>query len=310
MLWISIAATLIALIVAGITVGLTRRWLSNARFLIEPPSYRVRLNDRLFASRYGLLTAHPPEDIVLKKKAAIVTMGPKTFYYLDSDQVRDLHDQVGEVQPREIETQESDSGLIGGSINLKFVQPKAEKSSSQSTKKRYELQLTSVSMYNRVEEVFFEDGHVTFGIEDFDYDESGIEEFQSVCKYMEEQFNFPIPEDLQDKFKLQKAQEAAAEKVRALSALSGYAAVQAEFTVQTLGEKFCELSLDHPVNSTLQGGGKVVKIVLNGSMTCLQPAGSAAFSVGNSVKLTTVGKIVRWEDSSDLRLIINPIAIY
>ena len=321
--WFSVAVAgvaLVAAVAAMWVVSRTRfaesRWVETfseggARRVVymgrhqpgsAPPGYYARL----LAGTEG----DSKPTVGQRKKEAIGGMGPKTFYYLDATQVKDLYLQVSEeIQPRQIETKESRRTEGGIRARLKFVEPRLEKAKILQTKKTYEIEQTAVTMYNAVEKYLFEFGDVSFGVEDFDYDDSAIGDFRSMCMRMKERFNFEIPVDLQNKFVWDKMRGTAIETISSLSKVSGYVAVQGEFKVTSINEEGCVLRREHPCNELLGPEDMRASLEVACDRDSMTSAGASVLASGSSAKITSVGKVVRW-DSERSALVINAIAIY
>ncbi len=245
------------------------------------------------------------------KKAVITKLGLKTFYHLDAAQVQDLYPQISKVlAPIRIEIQETADTLRKGEIDTKIVKGTHGKKESTETKRVYETaDLTPEMMYNEVENYLFTCGEVAFGIEDFEYDESPISEFHSMCEQMESKFNFPLPDNLQKRYVSHKMRSYALDRVKAISCTGGYVAVQGEFRVTSAIEPSCNLELEHPLNTHLSNTDPRIRIALVYSKSCLKPLGLLTFTEGKSITITCVGKVIRW-DKERGALEINPIAIY
>lgn len=244
------------------------------------------------------------------KRDAITRMGPKTFYYLDATQVNDLYIQVvQEPEAKEIETEESQSTGKGIKGVLLWAEPKYEKVKSLKIKKRYAREVTPVTMYNRVEEYLLSKGDVSFAIEDFEYDDSSLHEFYSMCSQMKDNFDFTIPDELQKNFISDKTRGFALNAVEGISKTSGYIAVQAEFMISPPTTDCNILDFKHPVNEYLNADDIEIHLQIACDSNSLTPAGKTTFTMGNSAKITAIGKVVRW-DSVCGTLVINPIAIY
>lgn len=245
-----------------------------------------------------------------EKKRTIQKMGPKTFYYLDDSQVKDLYSQVSsELLPTQIETQDFQQSDKGLSASLKIIEPKYDKIKSAQTKKTYDLERNIPQMYNNVEGYLFEEEKVTFGLEEFDYDESYIEEFRSNCERMKSKFSFNVPDDLQNNFISDKIHGFVKERIKEISETSGYVVIQAEFSVSSVTDNLRVLTFDHPLNVHLSEEEPKVSFDIRCNQDSLLPSGLNTFMMGTSVKITCFGKVVRWE-ISEARLTINPIAIY
>ena len=258
-----------------------------------------------------LVEARPGKKALpVRKKKAIQKMGPKTFYYLDVTHVKDLYSQAfQELEPKRIETQESQESQKGIKADLKLIQPRYETGRGIQTKKTYEPEQTPAVMYNNVEEYLIAKAEVTFGIEDFEYDESPVNEFRSMCSQMKSKFDFNVPEELQAKFLSDKLRGFALERVRTIASSSGYVALQAEFTVSSISGNSRVLVLPHSLNSRLSEGDAKVSIAVVCDEASLLPSGASTFTEKSSVKITCFGKVVRWDESKRC-LTINPISIY
>jgi len=245
-----------------------------------------------------------------KKREAFKQTGPRTFYYIDEVQVQDLYDQISEeVEPQTIETEEEQQSQAGVSANLKILSPKYDRGKKTHTKKTFEVKHTPAVMYSKIEEYLIEKGMITFGIEDFTYDESSIKEFSSMCDQMKNKFNFAVPVDLQNHFINDKKRGYAIERSKEVSNTSGLIAVQAEFTVIDEKENSRILSFAHPLNQFLGSEDKPLSIEITCACDHLSPSGSHTFVSNSSVKVSCLGKLIRWDDKKH-GLSINPIAIF
>jgi hypothetical protein len=273
-----------------------------------PPNYHLLRDERILFRRHRL--PGMAADRSLDKRETIAKSGPKTFYYLDETQVRDLYPQVfREPEPKQIEKEERGTSTHGAKAKLKFLEGKLEGQTEERTRTRYEPEITPAIMYNRVEEYFFETPDVSFEVEEFQHDTDSIEAFRSMCRMMEDKFHFPVPSDLQQKFISDRMRTLALAAIDTLSSTSGYVVLQAEFSVSTASTEECILRLPHPLNEYLGTADTKAHIDIFCNPTFLTPAGKAAFTAGSSVKIACLGKVIRW-DSERFALVINPIAIY
>ncbi len=258
----------------------------------------------------GLGAVASKKKVTAAKKQSIQRAGPKTFYYLDSRQVQDLHSQAfQELEPKEVQTRESRHKAKGIIAKLNPFGAKYETGEATETEKLYEIEQTPAVMYNKVEKYLIQQGDVSFGLEDFEYNESAIGEFTTMCERMSSKFGFDVPEDLQRKFVSDRIRGFALDRVNEVSDASGYVAVQGEFTVSSVTNDSRVLTLNHPLNAYLSQEDPQVSIQLACDSGSLLPAGASAFTQANSVKITGFGKVVSW-DKSAASLVINPIAIY
>ncbi|MCJ7792143.1 MAG: hypothetical protein MUP49_07050 [Dehalococcoidia bacterium] len=262
-----------------------------------------RLEDTLAAQA-------PRVSIADKKKEAIQKMGPKTFYYLDESQVKDLYLQViQEPELKRIQTRETKE--VKGGITGKFpmVEPKYERGKAQEVTKDYDVEQVPAMRYNKVEQFFFDKGKVIFGLDEFEFDKSSIDDFESICDQMRSKFNLDIPDDLYATFIVDKMREFALEYIKKLASSSGYIALQSEFLVIDIADNDCILSRVHPLNLHLQPEDKEVRIQICCARNLLTPSGIATFKKDKSVKITSLGKVVSWNDEDKI-LEVSPIAIY
>jgi hypothetical protein len=150
---------------------------------------------------------------------------------------------------------------------------------------------------------------VIFGLDEFEFDKSSIDDFESVCNQMKSKFNLDIPDDMYATFFVDKMREFALEYIKKLASSSGYIALQSEFLVVDIADNDCILSRVHPLNQHLRPEDKEVKIQIGCSRSFLTPSGIATFKKGKSVKITSLGKVVSWDDKDKI-LEVSPIAIY
>ena len=259
-----------------------------------------------------ILSKLEPErvSVAQKKKEAIQKIGPKTFYYIDKDQIEDLYPQVNqELEPKRIETRESKETKKGVVANLRVIKPKYERGRAEETTKIYETKQTLSMMYNRVEQYLLEKGRMTFGVEEFEFEKSSIDEFKSMCDKMRSKFKFDIPEDLQANFVSDKMREFALQRVKVLSGSTGYVAIQTEFSIIDIQGDAYILSFVHPLSEHLPKEDKKVRIQVTCAKECMTPSGVSTFKKDKSVKIACLGKVVSW-NNEDKILEISPIAIY
>jgi hypothetical protein len=257
-----------------------------------------------------LSAATPKTSIAEEKREAIQKMGPKTFYYLDERQVKDLYLQIfQEPEPKRIQTRETKEAKMGIAGKFHVVEPKYERGKAQEITKDYDVEQVPTMMYNKIEQFFFDKGRVTFGLDEFEFDESEIDDFESICDQMKSKFHIDIPDDLYGTYHIQKMTEFAVEYTKKLASSSGYIALQSEFIIADITDTDCILSRVHPLNDYLLSEDREVKLQIGCSKSFLTPSGIAIFKKDKSVKITSLGKIVSW-NYKDKVLEVSPIAIY
>lgn len=245
-----------------------------------------------------------------KKKDTIMKMGPKTFYYLDESQVKDLYPQAfQEREPTRIETRESKGTKKGISAKFKFISPKYEKDSAQEKTEIYDIKQNLSIMYNKVEKYLSQRDKVKFGLEEFEFEESQINEVNSLFDKMRDEYKLNVPKDMQDKIVSDKMKEFALQNIEKLYTSSGYVAIQNEFSVIEIHNSTYLLSFSHPLNEYLPQGEANVRIQITCAKKYMSSSGESIFKKDKSVKITCLGKVVSW-NSQDKILEINPIAIY
>lgn len=253
---------------------------------------------------------YPEVSLAEKKRKAILALAPKTFYYLDENQVRDLYTQVSqELKPKRIKTREIEETKKGITAKIKFLEPKYEKGRAKEVTKSYDVEQTSVMMYNEIEHYLVENDKVTFGLEEFEYDESSIAEFQAMCEHMESKLNFSVPRELRNKFVSNKMVDFALQNLEKLTRVSGYVAVQGELSVVDISKDGYTLSLVHPLSQHLAPGAYDTTIQVTCASDCVTPLGKSTFKRDKLIKITCLGKVVSWH-TQDAVLEISPIAIY
>jgi len=265
-----------------------------------------RITESINRARARTLTPKAGQE----KREAIQRMGPKTFYYIDENQVKDLYHQVSqELEPRRIETRKSEETKKGIAAKLGIAAPSYEKGSLEEITKTYEMEQSTAIMYNRVEQHLLEKDQIAFGLEDFEYEKSSIDELVSMCNQMRSRFNLNIPSALEESYVSDKMKEFALKDMERLSKSSGYVAILTEFMVADVTDHAYLLSFIHPLNKWLVQEDKKVTIQIICTKNYTTPSGVNTFRRGKLVKITCLGKVVSWS-VENRNLEITPIAIY
>ena len=246
------------------------------------------------------------------KQNELILADAQPFYYLDEKQSLDIYNQIfQELEiPKRIETIESKK--IGSGYKAKlFTILGANYADSEEThtKKTYEAKTPLETLYKKVEKYLSENAIVAFGCEEFEYDETLINDFQLMCKQIYDKFGYNIPGEYQKSFLDDKIKAFARDKITELSMLRGYIAVQADFSILSGTDGVYFLSFDHPVNNYIVDDGIKTYIQVVCNKDFLRPAGLSVFTSSNSVRATCFGRVITWKP--DVRtLLINPIALY
>jgi len=308
-----ITMIVIAAIAIGVTVAVFRRIQNIGKMnkeIYHELVRRIEFEEMDSLRRHRFSSETDQLSISQEKKEAIQKGGPKTFYYIDKSQVEDLYLQIfQEPEPKRIEIRESKESRKGITGDLKVIKPRYEKGKAEETTKVYNPEKVPSIMFNKVEDRLLEDGKVAFGLEEFEFEKSSIDEFKSMCDQMQNKLNFDIPEDLQDKFISDKMKEFALQYTKKISASSGYVAIQTEFSIISIVDDIYTLSFVHPLNRYLPQESTKVRIQVICPEKHMTPSGHGTFKKDKSVKITCWGKVVSWNDKDKI-LEICPIAIY
>ena len=169
--WIIYLAAILAVIISITTIIIFFQ-LRTTRLI-----QRVTRNEIIQSVEYlsqdilEVKSGHP--SIADEKKLEIQKMGPKTFYYIDESQVKDLYLQIfNEPEPKRIETREKKEVKGGVSAKTPVIEPKFEKGKAEETTKIYDIEQTPALMYNKIERYLFDKDKVTFGLDEFEFEQS------------------------------------------------------------------------------------------------------------------------------------------
>ncbi len=299
----------IAILTVGALTNLLLYRYKNRQLEIEE-QIKKQAQEELVDSLRKFIGASTKASKAQKKKDAIMRMGPKTFYYLDESQVKDLYPQAfQEREPTRIETRESKGTKKGISAKFEVISPKYERDSAQEKTEIYDIKQNPPIMYNKVEKYLFKGDKVKFGLEEFEFEESQINEVNSLFDKMRNEHKLNISKDMQDKIVSDKMKEFALQNVEKLSTSSGYVAIQTEFSVIEIYDGIYLLSFSHPLNDHLPQEETNVRIQVTCAKKYMCSSGESIFKKGKLLKITCVGKVVSWNDQDKI-LEINPIAIY
>lgn len=253
--------------------------------------------------------AHPEEDAKKAKKELFINQGPRTFYFLDEEAVNELYPQIfKEVEPVETQTEERETKEGGIRAKLHLVEPRFEKTTGVTVKRTYVKEQNLGVMFNQIESFLAENDQVLLGLEDFAENEPSVEEFRTMCRQMDERFQFKVPAELQEQYIKQQQEALALQKVKELKQAHDYILMRGVFSVGSTDNQW-SLVYSHPLNNNLSSITKRVTIAATCPKERSSKAGVATFSNTATVNLTLFGKVVFWTDDSWV-LQINPLAIY
>lgn len=239
------------------------------------------------------------------KKQAILDINLKNFYYIDKEQVNNLYSQAfKEIEPSKIQTKKSKNTKTGFDFKFKHVRDDANE-----VMEEFNIEQTPSRKYNKVEKYLIEKGDVTFALEEFEYDKSHIDKFNSMCKQMETKFRTPIPLGVQEEYIEEKMKEFAIKCLEKISKSEDYISIHSLFTVIEIKENEYILSLNHSLNKHIRGRDKNVTFQIICTKKDMNSSGINAFKKDKLINITCLGIVIGWNEN-DKTLEINPIAIY
>lgn len=253
--------------------------------------------------------AHPEEDAKKAKKEMFINQGPRTFYFLDEEAMNELYPQIfKEVEPVETQTEERETKEGGIHAKLHLVEPRFDKTIGVTVRRTYVKEQNLGAMFNQIESFLVENEQVLLALEDFAEHEPSVEEFRTMCRQMDERFQFKVPQELQEQYIKQQQEALAVNKVKELKQAHDYILMRGVFSVSSIDNQW-SLVYSHPLNNNLSSITKRVTIAATCPKEQSSTAGTATFSNTATVNLTLFGKVVCWNDDSWV-LQINPLAIY
>lgn len=254
--------------------------------------------------------APKPQSLIEIKKNAICKTGLKTFYYLDKDEIELLFPQISNgIRLSSVTTtkKEGKTTELGASASNSIKLGIGRNNQNESTQ-QYNVSNNISAQYNEIESYFIEQGSLTFGIEEFDFDEQAFANFKRDCGFMETIYGYAIKEHEQEEHWIKIKKEAAKEYLKIIISASGYIAIQSEIHVKKIENDTYFLNFKHPINNFIELDQKIsIEIACNKNY--FTPFGQRTLVEGKSLQITQIGKVIRWDDSTRT-LEINPIAIY
>ena len=248
--------------------------------------------------------------MIKRKRELFTNRAIKTFYFLDEQQVQSLHAQISEEpELKRVEKRRKKGTTKSIRGKLPLVEPGFEVNNQQETTEYYEKGSTPEKMYNEVERYLLINEEIIFGMEEFDFDKTSIEDFESMCEQMKDRFEFEIPGNFQEEYISSKIKEYALAHVEEISNCSGYIAILSEFSVKSRSDGVRILSIFHPLNDYLSEGDVRVEINITCTEENINPSAIHAMKNGKSFKGTCLGKVVNYNPGKGIWE-INPIAVY
>lgn len=252
-----------------------------------------------------------PKPLTLpeRKRNEFHNISPKSFYYLDKDEIELLNPQINAGLIAKSVTTRNSSGKsrsVNGGVNKVSIGANSNKENEVVTE--YAVLDDIVSKYNSVENFLFENNILKFGFENFDFDEKALDRFNNDCGIMFNVYGFEITLEQQENHWKKIKKDAADAYLHQLINVSGYVSLQSEFLVRELNDESCILELNHDVNEFLEEKDKIRLNVICSSRH-LTPSAKRILTIGKNIQIVCVGKVIRWEPSTRT-IEISPIAFY
>ena len=248
------------------------------------------------AIEHKRITDAAPKALTLieKKKNEICKTGLKTFYYLDKDEIELLFPQISNgirlssvTSRKKAGTSSEFSTSVPDTVKLGIG-----KNSENEVTREFSISNNISAQYNEIENYFIEQGSLTFGIEEFDFDEMAFANFKRDCGIMESTYNYVIKENEQEEHWRKIKKEAAKEYLKTIISSSGYVAIQSEIHVRKIENDSCFLNLNHPINNFIDVNEKI-SIEISCNKNCLTTFGQRTLVEGKSLQITQIGKVIR-----------------
>jgi hypothetical protein len=272
-----------------------------------------KLRQSSTTKRRPTIVARSSEDERVQKKVdSLRKKDPKAFYYLDEKQVEDLHSQIEQRHLARVEQTRTSEGAKSIGARSAVLEGSYHRGSREETKEVFELRQQRASMYNQVENHLIDRKKLIWGIEDFEWDKSKIDEFDKLRSQIMEKCEFEIPEHVTTSFVTKTMGEFAKAKMHELANSIGYVAMvplSSEFSVVSVDNDIYKLELEHPLSNHLPSGEPKVRIAVKCPKSYVTLLGQNTFQKGRSLKLVCIGNVVSWNEVERV-LELNPIALY
>jgi hypothetical protein len=170
-------------------------------------------------------SSDPVEALAATKKGTITASGPKTFYYLDETDTDDMYAQIaGAARLKNLEVEGKRGRNAAGKINTTIAEFGAGASSGFTMRSQYEVSQKLALRYQIVERQLIDSGSATFGLEDFEPDETAV---KRMAELLETRDSNPDRAELEAMQRRLQALNRAA----VISKAIGYEAISADFEV-------------------------------------------------------------------------------
>lgn len=250
-----------------------------------------------------------PSHLAGMKRRLITSMGPQSYYYLDTNQIEDLYSEVIQSLParsREVEEERSRGGEV--SAKLKIVDPKLTRGVRTKTVEKFEEDLTLTKKYSIVRSRLFESSAMVFGAEDVPAESDFLPEIEGIFVEIESILGSGLPGDTGERLVAERKRKIGQERLDYLRSATGHVALHGEFLVtrNTPADEQRILLLDHPLNEYLDTAPRAsIKISCDDAYF---RSGAHIFQDGTTIRVTCVGKVLSWNEA-DRVLTIIPMAL-
>jgi len=236
------------------------------------------------------------------------SQGPKTFYYIDENQINDLYSQINQTPLLEISEREKSSKGFEGGLTNNPISLKGNKGSETEKTRKYLPDNSIASRYSLIETYLKDNQLLNYRIAQFYTDEGQRIKFNESCDSLEKDYNYKISEEERNKHWITLNKENAYPTLDSIKAFSGKIAIQEDFVIEEK-EGQIKLYFKHPLNEYLEVQDRDVKICISCSKEKFTSSGKSFIVAGKTIKATCIGQIIRWDDK-EKSLDINPIAVF
>ena len=137
-----------------------------------------------------------PRHFIGDERWLLDSQGPKTFYYIDANQINDMYSQLSSAHKLEefTEKEKSAKGFDGG-ISGRTLSLKGNKATESERTKKFTLDVSTPSKYSFIETYLKDNMLINYGIAKFYTDDTQKIKFNESCDSLEKEFKFKISEE-------------------------------------------------------------------------------------------------------------------